>query len=83
MPVRFQRRIRIAPGLSINLNKNSISTTFGTRGAQVTIGPKGRRRTFGIPGTGLSYTSYQKGTPGIFLIIVIATIILLAVLLRH
>jgi len=29
MPLRFQRRIRISPGASVNLNKRSISASFG------------------------------------------------------
>jgi hypothetical protein len=83
MPLRFQRRIRIAPGISLNLNKNSVSTSFGQRGAHITVGPKGKRSTIGLPGTGLSYTSYKRGKPGIFLAVVIVIVIGLAILLRY
>jgi hypothetical protein len=83
MPLRFQRRIRISRGISLNLNKKSVSASFGRRGAHFTVGPKGRRTTLGLPGTGLYYTIYQKVKPGIFLILVIVGIILLATLLRH
>lgn len=55
---RFQRRIRILPGLRINLSKSGVSTSIGTRGAWFTIGPRGARTTVGIPGTGLSYTEH-------------------------
>ena len=58
MPVRFQRRIRISPGISLNLNKRSVSASFGRRGAHITVGPKGGRTTIGLPGTGLSYTKF-------------------------
>jgi hypothetical protein len=82
MPLRFQRRIRIAPGISLNLNKRSLSTSFGRPGAHITIGPKGKRTTVGLPGTGFSYTSYQRAQPGIVLIIVIGIFLLLGVLFR-
>lgn len=82
MPVRFQRRVRIARGISINLNKNSVSTTLGRRGYHVTVGPKGTRTTVGIPGSGLSSTSYQRGNPSLFLILAIVVVILLGFLLH-
>jgi hypothetical protein len=83
MPLRLQRRIRVSPGISLNLNKKSVSASFGRRGTHFTIGPKGRRTTVGLPGTGLYYTTYQKGKPGFFLILIIFGIILLAIVLRH
>jgi uncharacterized protein DUF4236 len=83
MPLRFQRRIKISRGISLNLNKKSVSASFGRRGAHFTVGPKGRRTTLSLPGTGLYYTIYQKVKLGIFLILVIVGIILLATLLRH
>jgi len=54
---RFWRRIRIAPGITLNLSKSGGSLSFGVRGAHVTVGPHGKRVTAGIPGTGLFYTS--------------------------
>ena len=58
MGLRFRKSIKIAPGLKINLNKNSVSATVGTRGAHYTINSKGKKTaSVGIPGTGLSYTS--------------------------
>jgi uncharacterized protein DUF4236 len=83
MPLRFRRRIKISPGVSLNLNKKSVSVSFGRRGAHFTVGPKGKRTTVGLPGTGLYYTIYQKGKPGILLIFVVVGIILLATLMRH
>ena len=84
MPVRFQRRVRIAPGVSLNLNEKSISASFGRRGAHFTVGPKGGRTTIGLPGTGLYYTIYCKAKIGIFsILIVVVVIILLASLLRY
>jgi hypothetical protein len=57
MGLRFFRRIRIAPGVTVNLSKSGVSTTLGTRGAHVTLGHGKVRETVGLPGTGLSYTS--------------------------
>ena len=82
MPPRFQRRVRIVPGVSLNLNKRSVSASFGRPGAHITIGAKGRRTTVGLPETGLSYTSYQRAQPGIVLIIVIGVFLLLGILFR-
>jgi len=57
MAFRFWRRIRIAPGVTLNLSKSRGSLSFGPRGAKFTIGPRGKRATVGIPGTGLFYTT--------------------------
>ena len=57
MGLRFYKRIRIAPGISLNLSKTGPSFLFGPRGMKYTVGPRGTRKTFGIPGTGLSYTT--------------------------
>jgi hypothetical protein len=56
MAFRLFRRIKIAPGITINLSKSGLSASAGVRGARVTLGPRGVRRTVGIPGTGVSYT---------------------------
>ena len=56
MGLRLFRRIKIAPGISINLSKSGLSASAGVRGAHVTLGPRGVRRTVGIPGTGTYYT---------------------------
>lgn len=57
MGYRFWRRIKIAPGVTLNLSKSGGSLSFGPRGAKFTIGPHGQRATVGIPGTGLFYTT--------------------------
>lgn len=54
--MRFQKRIKILPGVRINLSKSGISTSLGRPGATVNIGAKGSKFTGGIPGTGLSHT---------------------------
>ena len=59
--LRFWRRMKIAPGLTLNLSKSGGSLSFGPRGAKYTVGPRGRRATVGIPGTGLFYTQTASG----------------------
>lgn len=56
MSFRFFRRIRIAPGISLNLSKTGVSMSVGPSGAKFTVGTRGTRATIGLPGTGLSYT---------------------------
>jgi len=61
MGFRLFRRIRIAPGLSVNLSKGGLSLSGGVRGARVTVGRRGVRGTVGAPGTGISYTETSGG----------------------
>lgn len=58
MPIRFRRTFKILPGVKINVSKGGISVTVGTRGFHLTFGKHGIRQTVGIPGSGLSETSY-------------------------
>jgi hypothetical protein len=58
MGFRFRRRIKIAPGVRLNVGKTGFtSMSIGGRGMTMNVGAKGVRTTVGIPGTGLSYTS--------------------------
>jgi len=57
--LRFYRRVRLFPGVSVNLSKSGASMSFGVRGAHYTVGPRGRRVTVGLPGTGLYYTQHE------------------------
>jgi|SRR5690349_5736813 len=56
MGFRFSRRIKLFPGVRLNVSKSGVSTSVGTKGAWMTFGPRGTRTTVGIPGTGISYT---------------------------
>lgn len=60
MGFRFFRRMKIAPGVSLNFSRSGISPSLGVRGARVTLGRTGIRKTVGIPGTGLFYTQVSK-----------------------
>ena len=55
MAFRFQRRIRLAPGVRLNLSKRGLGLSVGPRGASLSMGPRGMHGHAGIPGTGLAY----------------------------
>jgi tetratricopeptide (TPR) repeat protein len=61
---RFWRRIRLAPGVTLNLSKSTASLSLGPRGAKYTISPRGNRATAGLPGTGLFYTVHDRKRTG-------------------
>ena len=64
MSFRFNKRIKIAPGVRINLGRTGISTSFGVKGASVNVGRGKTRLTVGLPGTGLSSVSEISGNSG-------------------
>jgi tetratricopeptide (TPR) repeat protein len=55
MGFRLQRRIKIAPGINLNISKRGMGVSAGPRGAKVSIGPSGKRASVGVPGTGMRY----------------------------
>lgn len=59
MGFRFQRRIRIAPGVRLNLSKLGIGGSVGRTGLRLGVDAK-RKKYFslGLPGTGLSYHAF-------------------------
>lgn len=61
MPLRFNRRVSLIPGLRLNLSKSGASLSLGHRGAWYTVGRRGSRATLGLPGTGLYWT--EKVSP--------------------
>lgn len=62
---RLFRRVRLAPGVTLNLAKRGPSLSLGVRGAHVTFGRSGIRRTVGLPGTGVFYTSRRGWHSGV------------------
>jgi uncharacterized protein DUF4236 len=56
MTLRFWRRVRIFPGMRVNLSRSGASLSVGRKGMWLTVGPLGRRATVGLPGTGLFLT---------------------------
>lgn len=61
---RFQRRVRLFPGLRLNLSKGGVSFSAGPRGSSLTAGRRGIYGNLGLPGTGLSKRSrLGRSTP--------------------
>lgn len=55
MGFRFQKRIRIFKGLTLNLSKSGTSWTVGGKGVSINVRDDKITGTAGIPGTGISY----------------------------
>jgi AAA+ superfamily predicted ATPase len=55
MSIRFKQRIKVLPGIYLNVGKNGITTTIGPRGANINIGPNGTYLNTSIPDSGISY----------------------------
>lgn len=60
MSIRFLRRIKLFPGLTMNLGKKGFSFSIGARGLKLTFGQGGRGHSLGIPGTGLFFRKMKK-----------------------
>ncbi len=63
MSLRFRRRIKIFPGVHLNISRSGISTSVGMRGASLTLGKRGTYVNTGIPGTGISWRSKLAQPP--------------------
>ena len=58
MGFKFRKRIKIAPGVNLNVGKKSASVSVGGKGFTKTYSTSGRKTTtVGIPGTGFSYST--------------------------
>ena len=63
MGFRFRKRIKIAPGVSLNFRRSGVSASIGPRGVTVNVSPeRAPRATVGLPGTGVSYTQTLSST---------------------
>ena len=60
MGFRFQKRIKILPGVRINLSKTGLSTSFGGKGMTVNVRDGNVKTTVGLPGSGMSYSESTK-----------------------
>jgi hypothetical protein len=86
---RFYRRVRLLPGLRVNLSRGGPSISVGTRGAWYTVGPRGRRVTVGLPGSGIYWTEQAPPAPWIhgghrlaFIIVAVVALLLMVQILR-
>jgi Protein of unknown function (DUF4236)/Bacterial SH3 domain len=57
--LRFRRSVSIFPGVRLNFSGSGISTSVGVKGATVNFGRHGQRTTLGLPGTGLSHSTFS------------------------
>jgi hypothetical protein len=58
MPVRFRRTFTLFPGVKVNVSKGGMSITVGRKGFHLNFSKRGVRQTVGLPGSGISQTSY-------------------------
>ena len=61
MGIRFRKRIKLFPGLWVNLSKSGASVSAGVKGFTVNSGRGKTRTSVGLPGTGVSYTTTSTG----------------------
>ena len=62
MGFRYRKSINLGGGFRINQSKSGVGYSWGTKGYRITKTAKGTtRRTYSIPGTGLSYTEESGG----------------------
>jgi hypothetical protein len=58
MPVRIRKTFTLFPGVKVNLSKGGMSISVGRRGFTLNFSKHGVRQTTGLPGSGISHTSY-------------------------
>jgi Protein of unknown function (DUF4236) len=66
MGFRFHRSFKVMPGVRLNLSKSGPSVSIGGKGFHENFGPRGRRTTLSLPGTGISYvttTTHHRRAP--------------------
>lgn len=61
MGLRFSKRVKLLPGLRMNLGLRGVSFSVGGRGKSITFGRRGTHVNLGIPGTGISYRQRIDG----------------------
>ena len=81
MGVRFRKRVKLAPGVYLNLGKTGVSASVGPRGATLNVSGKRKPKvTAGIPGSGLSASSdVESGSVVGWLIVLLILAVLAAV----
>ena len=58
--LRFQRRIRVLPGVHLNVSLSGVGVSVGRRGFHAGVTARGQRYvSAGLPGTGLSVRQYS------------------------
>lgn len=93
MGIRFRKSLKLSKHTRVNIGKNGIGYSIGTKGFRLSLGSDGKvRKTHSIPGTGISYTNTfsdistprpTRPTPNIltFVLVLSAAIIILSFIL--
>lgn len=92
--MRFRKRIKVAPGVSLSIGKKSAGIRVGGRGYGISSNTStGTRATVGIPGSGVSYSKKLSSNPNapdrdpeatatiITCLVVVAVVVILAVII--
>lgn len=60
---QFRKRVKLAPGLSLNVSKKGLGLSAGPKGVKTSISAQGRiTGSAGIPGSGISYRKTLSGS---------------------
>lgn len=86
MGFRFQKRIRLFKGLTLNLSKTGTSLSVGGPGASINLKGDKITGTVGVPGTGMSYretvsASQGSSSCGWWIVIAVAVVVGVAMLM--
>ena len=57
---QFRKRVRLLPGVSLNVSNSGLSTSVGGDGVTVNYGRRGLRTTLNVKGSGLRYVHMPK-----------------------
>ena len=58
MPIRFRKSFNLFPGVKVNMSKGGMSISVGRKGFHLNFSKRGVRQTVGLPGSGISESSY-------------------------
>ena len=78
MGFRFRRRIKLLPGIRLNISKSGLSTSVGEPGATINLRGDNVRTTVGVPGSGLSYTSSTRSRAGACVVLIVLFVVAMA-----
>ena len=60
---QFRKRVKLAPGFSLNVSKKGLGLSAGPKGLKTSISAQGRiTGSAGIPGSGISYRKTLSGS---------------------
>jgi Protein of unknown function (DUF4236) len=58
MPIRIRKSFNLFPGVKVNMSKGGMSISVGRKGFHLNFSKRGVRQTVGLPGSGISESSY-------------------------